>query len=175
MNAAAYRPVIVRTIRATAAALATRLVAEDVEDLAQDTLLALWTRQPKDRVGCEWAYAAKTARNVTLDGLRRRGAKKRGRAQTDSLHDAARPDVATASFEAEILARDELVQMMQIWRRQLSCGAFNVLCLRMVAGLSSEETAHALEMTVVAVDCHLHRARRAVGMVPGRRSARGAW
>lgn len=163
VNAEAYRPMIMRTIRATANALDATLVAEDVEDFAQDTLLALWEKQPREPVECEWAYARKTARNVTVDGLRRRDAKKRGHRRTESLDQVREPAGETASFEEGLLILDELDRIVRGWRRQLSRRAFNVLYLRTVAGLSSGETAHVLGMTVNAVDSHMHRARRVIG------------
>lgn len=164
LNGAEHLPLIRRTVVATARVFDARLSPEDVEDLAQETLLALWRKSSSKTIECVWAYAQKSARNITIDGLRRRSAEKRGSGQTVSLEELRAVAGTTPSFEGAVLARDELDALVKSWCLELPRLSFRVLYLRVVHGLSTKEIGEVLGLSASAVDSHAYRARRTLGL-----------
>lgn len=66
-----------RTIRTSAARFNQRLSPECVQDLMQEVLLRLWRAGMEAKLNDRPGYVHRVAANVTVDELRRRGAKKR--------------------------------------------------------------------------------------------------
>jgi RNA polymerase sigma-70 factor (ECF subfamily) len=128
----------------------------DPEDALQDGLLAAWRGAGTFRGEASvrsWLF------QVVLHASRRRSRRRAGEpARHDALEDAA--DVAAGDPRAdERLAARETGAALERALASLSPPAAEVLLLRDVEGLSGEETAAVLGVTVAAMKTRLHRAR----------------
>jgi RNA polymerase sigma-70 factor (ECF subfamily) len=128
----------------------------DPEDALQDGLLAAWRGAGTFRGDASvrsWLF------QVVLHASRRRARRRAGEpARHDALEDAA--EVAAVDPRAdERLAARETGAALERALASLSPPAAEVLVLRDVEGLSGEETAAVLGVTVAAMKTRLHRAR----------------
>jgi RNA polymerase sigma factor (sigma-70 family) len=160
MHAISYLGLIKRSILRVAWRYTVFLQPADVEDLVQETLLALWRRGPQIRPESTSGYIAQAARNLTVDSLRRRGAKKRGDRKTAPLESVPEPSSYAATPEAQLIASDALQFELERCRRILTERSFEILRLVYVDGLSSGEVAGRLACSQSTVDSALHRAKR---------------
>ena len=135
-----------------------RLSAEDIEDLAQDTLVRLVSRETPEAVSAT-SYASRVAHNVTVDALRRSSAARRDKRKTVPLEDGLPVATEPAKHDEQLMHRQQLAEAIAAWRRVLTRKRFRAVCLRWLLGLSSLETAELLGTTASAVDSLVHRAR----------------
>ena len=122
------------------------------EDLTSETFVRAWTAPEPIRSATVKGYLFTIARNLWLQGLRR---SRRHVEVEDTLVDRA-PGPAEMAEAATRLERllTRLEQVPEVNR--------TALWLRAVEGLSYEEIAQALEVSVAAVKVKIHRARRAL-------------
>lgn len=150
------RATVLRTTRSFGAAL-----QEDrIDDLVQETFLSLLARGAHKDVIRVPAYLAGIARNVTIDALRHKNAKRRDEQKTTSLSDAAAVPSPAPTPEEEVILRDEFSRGVAVLRRLLSSRALRILLLIHVKGLTSREASAALGLSPSAIDTTVHRARR---------------
>jgi RNA polymerase sigma-70 factor (ECF subfamily) len=139
----------------------------DAEDLAQETLLRAFGRWGVTRPGIRSprAYLLRTATNVWIDGLRRRG--------TESREPDADPDAtpgATASPERAADLRRAGARILQ----RLSPQERAALVLKEAFDMSLDEIADLLATTTGAVKAALHRGRERLAEPEGGRASRRA-
>jgi RNA polymerase sigma-70 factor, ECF subfamily len=125
--------------------LAVRLGDErDARDALQETLIAAWQGLPRLRDADRfWPWLAGIAANKATDAVRRR-----------SSQNGHRPELAAAvvaDAHGALAVRQALDRLPERWRE--------VLLLRLVLGLSEEETAAALGVRVGTVKSRSARAR----------------
>jgi RNA polymerase sigma-70 factor (ECF subfamily) len=125
--------------------LAVRLGDErDARDALQETLIAAWQGLPGlRRADRFWPWLAGIAANKAADAVRRR-----------SAHNGHRPELAAvvvADAHGALAVRQALDRLPERWRE--------VLLLRLVLGLSEEETATALGVRLGTVKSRTARAR----------------
>jgi RNA polymerase sigma-70 factor (ECF subfamily) len=125
--------------------LAVRLADErDARDALQETLLAAWQGLPRLRSADRfWPWLAGIAANKAADAARRR-----------PPANGHRPELAAeavADAHKGLVVRQALDRLPPAWR--------DVLLLRLVLGLSEEETAAALAVRVGTVKSRTARAR----------------
>jgi putative glutamine amidotransferase len=131
---------------------------ESAEDLAQEAFLRLWERAPTDLGAAERvAWLQRTATNLALDELRRRGVRDHGALEEEAIASLTR-DGAEALAVREALAR-------------LSAHERLLVLLRFQAGLSYAEIAETLAIGAEAARKRVSRARRAfadayLGLIP---------
>lgn len=155
-HASRVRASVLRTTRSYGAPL-----QEDrIDDLVQETFLTLLARGSEKEVASVPAYLARIARNVTIDTLRHKSAKKRDEQKTTSLSDASAMPSPAPTPEEEVILRDEFARGVSVIRRLLSSQACRILLLLYVKGLTSREASAAVGLSPSAVDTAVHRARR---------------
>lgn len=122
------------------------------EDLVSETFVRAWTSPEPIRSATVKAYLFTIARNLWLQGLRR---SRRHVELQDSLPDPG-PDPADLAAASSTLERllAGLAQAPELHR--------TALWLRAVEGMSYEEIARALGISLAAVKVNIHRARRAL-------------
>ncbi len=119
--------------------------AAAAEDLCQDTLLAAWRRAPRDvRPEQLRAWLHRTARNLALDELRRRGRRESAPLADEHAEPADPDDGAAAAALATLTPHQRLV-----------------LLLRFEAGLSLAELGALLDVDADAARKRVARARTA--------------
>lgn len=153
------RRLIVRTIRQYSATRGHRLRPEDVEDVAQETLLRLWRAAAKVSPARLGSYLRQSARNAVIDLFRHENAAKRGhgaRAGPSNLEQIATDDRSVEEILQEKAALDERFNAL---RSILSPRAVTVLRLVFGAGLTSSEAAARLHVSVSSIDSIVFRAR----------------
>ena len=151
--------IVRRTIRRTAERFGVVLQPACVEDLAQDTYVALLERGTSAGVRSFPAYASRVARNLTIDRLRRRRATRRDEGKTDSLGESEPSTQHLVSPEEEVLARLELLHYLKLLRQLLSPRVIGALILIHGLGYTSSEAGVRLGISPSGVDSLLHRAR----------------
>jgi RNA polymerase sigma-70 factor (ECF subfamily) len=149
-DAAAHRDLLTVLARLLRGYFGRRLTdgAADLEDLVQDTLLAIHLRRDTYDTAqpfTPWAYAV--ARYKLLDHFRRRGVRR-----TVPLEDAGEL-IASETAESGAVRRDLDRLLMSLPERQRTL----VMDVR-ITGLSMEEAATKSGMTVTAVKVSVHRA-----------------
>jgi RNA polymerase sigma-70 factor (ECF subfamily) len=161
---------LVRTHQARVYSFAMRMCrnVEDAKDILQETFLGMIRSIQEFREESRfttWLY--RIASNACLK-KRRRGVYDPAPEQELSLDelmprpdsDGRRPEIADWSEDAErALLRGELSDRMEAAIDKLPKEYKIVLVLRDVEGLSAEETAQAVGLSVAAVKSRLHRAR----------------
>lgn len=153
------RQLIKGAIRQYSAARGHRLRAEDVEDVAQVTLLRLWRAAKRISPESPRAYIRQSARNAVTDLFRYENAAKRGygeRARPADLEQTAADD---PSIEESLLTKEALEERLAVLRNALSPRAMTVLRLVFGAGLTSSEAAARLNVSVASIDSIVFRAR----------------
>jgi RNA polymerase sigma factor (sigma-70 family) len=152
-----------RRIGWTARRSGVRLQADAIDDLTQDLLLRLWQRGTTTAVGDFRAYALCCAGNLTIDALRRRGAKKRSAPGTANGNGAELLPNWPATPEETTIGRDELRHHLAQCRRLLSARQYRIFTLVYVAGYTSREVGERIGLETSSVDSVLHRLRRSLG------------
>ena len=122
--------------------------ARDVEEATQDTFVQVWRNLDRfrgDAAPFTWLY-----RIATNEALQRR---RRSRVDTVELVDEHAPvsDAAIEQSELQTLLVEEIRSLPFEYRAPL--------VLRDLEGLSNEEVADALDLTVAAAKSRIHRAR----------------
>jgi RNA polymerase sigma factor (sigma-70 family) len=151
-----------RRIGWTARCSGVRLQADAIDDLTQDLLLRLWERGVTSAVGDFRAYALCCAGNLTIDTLRRRGAKKRSAPGTANGNGAELLPNWPATPEETAIGRDELRHQLAACRRLLSARQYRIFKLIYVAGYTSREVGERIGLETSSVDSILFRLRRSL-------------
>jgi RNA polymerase sigma factor (sigma-70 family) len=165
-----------RRIGWTARRSGVRLQDHAIDDLTQELLLQLWQRGVTTAVGDFPAYVLSSAANLTIDALRRRGAKKRLAPETANGNGAMLVAPWPPTPEQAVIGRDELRHHLARCRRLLSARQYRIFTLIYVAGFTSREVGERIGLETSSVDSVLHRLRRALGesgVVIRPRAARG--
>ena len=149
---AAYREVLSRIAARLRRYFARRLfeLPDDVEDLVQETLLALHQRRGTYDPGltvAAWVYAI--ARHKMVDLLRRRG---RCEALTEPLDDLAENQLLAAAPDQQPARRDLALLLATLPPAQRLA-----IVLTRIEGLSVAEAAHRGEVSVSALKVQVHR------------------
>lgn len=147
------------SIRRTAATFGVTLQEDAIDDLVQDTYVSLLERRNGREVRNPSAYAARTARNVTIDNLRHRSAGKRDLRKTAPLSEVPTVSRCACSPEEAVIQRIHLQERLQALRRLLSPRACRVILMIYGLGLTSREVAASIGLTPSGVDGLVHRAR----------------
>jgi RNA polymerase sigma-70 factor (ECF subfamily) len=130
--------------------------AEEAEDAVQDVLIKIWgKREEWSRWGNMEAYCMTAARNTCLERLR---SKKGRHVEVEVAAYLRSPDQDPADRAQERELRDRLRECMETLPEK----HYLVMQLREVEGLSYQEIAEALGLTMDQVKVYLHRARSAV-------------
>lgn len=125
------------------------------EDIAQDTMLRLWTIHedlPPDKAH---GMAITIARHLAIDRLR-----KQHTASLDSLQDTSRNAIRQLAVEDTSLEERENEEWLQRHLKKLPSNEYMVLHLRQVEKKNSEEIAAILGIKQESVPVLLSRARR---------------
>jgi RNA polymerase sigma-70 factor, ECF subfamily len=155
--------------------------SHDSEDMVQETFVrAFRARDTLQHAGAARAWLYRIATNVCLDELRKRPPRARGpelgppmtvahevpqpRAENEWIEpmpgawiDGARSDPAATYSQRESVALAFVAALQVLTAQQRA-----VLLLRDVVGLSADETAKTLDITLSAANSTLHRARSAL-------------
>lgn len=131
--------------------------AETAEDVAQEVCMALITALPRfdDRGAPFEALVYRIASNKVADAHRAYARTPR----TVGDDDGGVLDESVESAETAVVDRDEALRAWALLGK-LSTRRREIMVLRVAVGLSTQETADALEMTVGAVRVAQHRALR---------------
>ncbi len=121
----------------------------EAEDIVSETFVRAWNSPASLRVQTEKAYLFTIARNHFLHGRRRAW---RHAELDEQVRDPA-PGV-----QAVVEQKEELARVRSVLRAMPEVDR-SALLLRAVEGLSYQEIATALELTVPAVKTRIHRAR----------------
>jgi len=140
-----------------------RLQDDAIDDLVQDLLLRLWQRGTSSAVGDLRAYVLCCAANLTIDSLRRRGAKKREAPDTTNGDGSVLLPPWPPTPEQTVIGRDELRHQLAHCRRLLSARQYRIFTLIYVAGYTSREVGERIGLHTSSVDSVLHRLRRSLG------------
>lgn len=175
------RHLIVGAIRQYSAARGYRLRPEDVEDVAQETLLRLWRAAKRISPARLRAYIRQSARNAVTDLLRYETAAKRGYGEHPYPSDLEQIAAGAHGIEESLQAKEALEEQFEILRNVLPPRAVVVLSLVFGAGLTSSEAAARLHLSVTSIDSIVFRARTrlaarcglSLGSRRNRRSVRG--
>jgi RNA polymerase sigma-70 factor (ECF subfamily) len=164
---AAVHPPVLRYCRARLAQGAGD--ATSAEDMAQDTMIALFKALPTVDLnsGPLLALAFTIARNKIVDTVRRRGISR------IDLTDQVPDRVCTAEAPDELCVRAEQARMVQRLLGRLPERHRDVLRLRLIEGLSAAETAAVLGSTPGSVRVTQHRAVTALRRYLAERPAPG--
>ena len=125
---------------------------EEAEDLTSETFVRAWTSPEPIRMETVKGYLFTIARNLHLQVLRR---SRRHVEMPEELADTAPDPLARAERSSQV---DAVLEAL----RELPESSREALLLRAVEGLSYEEIARALGISLVAVKVRIHRARAAL-------------
>lgn len=123
--------------------------AAQAEDIASETFARVWLVPTELRLGTVKAYLLTIARHLFLKGLRREA---RQVELDDRLPDPAPSPAARAEHRAELAAVLQALQRLPEVDRA-------ALLMRAEEGMSYEEIAAALGLSLTAVKVKIHRAR----------------
>jgi RNA polymerase sigma-70 factor (ECF subfamily) len=157
---AVSRDELLRTVRSGILRylLARGLPDHDAQDVAQETCLGVLRALPTwtDRVPSVWASVFAIARNKIADRARSYA----GRREVPMGHHAFVADVVTdpQAGPGELVEHDEGAQRVRALIEDLPPTQREVLLLRVIVGLSTAETAAALNLTVGSARVLQHRA-----------------
>jgi RNA polymerase sigma-70 factor, ECF subfamily len=124
----------------------------EAEDITSETFVRVWTSVDPIEIATVKGYLLTIARNLFLQSLPRR---KREEVLHDGLRDPRADPLARAESRSELAAvHERLLQMTDIDR--------SALLLRAVDGLSYEEIATTLGISLASAKVKVHRARLAL-------------
>lgn len=130
--------------------------AEEAEDAVQDVLVKIWAKRGEwDRWENMEGYCMTSMRNLCLERLR-------GKKGRHVAAEAAGHLQSTDRNPAERTQDRELAARIRECMEALPEKHYLVMQLREVEGLSYQEIAEAMDMTMDQVKVYLHRARSAV-------------
>lgn len=158
-DAAAYREALRRIAQRLRAFFARRLsqAPDDVEDLVQETLLALHlqrgTYDPALPVGA-WAHAI--ARHKLVDLWRRRGRREALHEPLDELDESLHPQAAEPAAEP----RRDLLRLLD----ELPPAQHRAITLTKLEGLSLAEASARTGVSVAALKVQVHRGLKALAL-----------
>jgi len=137
--------------RVMSVAASFRLAEEDAEDIAQDTMLRLWTmRDELKRYRSVEALAVSVARHLCIDSLkRRRTLPLNGKIISDESHSRPDDELETADDRAWLERR----------LRRLPPREYQILRMRQVENKSNQDIADILGITPQSVATKLSAAR----------------
>lgn len=153
------RQLIVGAILQYSAARGHRLRAEDVEDVAQETLLRLWRAAKRISPESLRAYIRQCARNAVTDLFRYETAAKRGYGERAGPLDLEQIAAVDSGVQECLQAKEALEEQFEVLRNVLPPRAVAVLSLVLGAGLTSSEAAARLHLSVTSIDSIVFRAR----------------
>jgi RNA polymerase sigma factor (sigma-70 family) len=136
-----------------------RLGSEDVEDVVQETLLALHLKRgtwDESQAFSPWLYAI--ARNKLIDNLRRRG--RQAHVPIDDIGELRAGDLQPGETPAEINGVDAERMIAKLRGRERE-----IVVAISIEGASARQVAERLGMTEGAVRVALHRALRSLAKV----------
>jgi len=136
--------------------------SDDAKDIASETFIRMWTAKNDIVVETVKAYLLKIARNIFLQ-------KKRNKKQNVKLDKS----IVDSSIRADTLAEDrsELQHVLNAMR-ELSEIDRMALVMKAIDGLSYQEIAHVLDLSVSAVKVKVHRARLKLALLTSTREER---
>lgn len=127
---------------------------QEAEDVAQDTLLKLWTHLQELRPGEEQAWVMTCTRNACLDRLRGKSRGRRLLSLVGLPEPAATPDSAAQA--------DERQRLLMRAVRALPEPGRSLLILRDIQDFDASTVAQILDLSVNQVKVYAFRARRAL-------------
>lgn len=131
----------------------------DAEEAALDTYIRLWNSIPPERPSKLGAYAAKLARNLSLDRLRRKTAGKRD-SRGDVIFGELEECISAPDSVSQRLEEQELVFMINTYLLTVD-KLSRILFVRRYFGMEEvSELAAKFGMTPQAVSGRLYRVRR---------------
>ena len=136
--------------------------SDDAKDIASETFIRMWTAKNDIVVETVKAYLLKIARNIFLQ-------KKRNKKQNVKLDKS----IVDSSIRADTLAEDrsELQHVLNAMQ-ELSEIDRMALVMKAIDGLSYQEIAHVLDLSVSAVKVKVHRARLKLALLTSTREER---
>jgi RNA polymerase sigma-70 factor (ECF subfamily) len=135
---------------------------DEAEDITSETFVRAWTSPAPIRTETVKGYLFTIARNLHRRGLRRSG---RNVPLEESIEDPGADPLAVAEQKALLRAVMERLRALPYSDR-------SALLLRAVEGLTYEEIARALGISLAAVKTKIHRARLACAVVRNRQEDR---
>lgn len=135
----------------------------DAEDITSETFVRAWTSSARIRTETVKGYLFTIARNLYLRGLRR---SRRNVGLQRPIADTAPDPLAVAEQKAQF--RAVLGRL-----RELPEADRSAVLLRAVEGLTYEEIARALGISLAAVKTKIHRARLAFADIRNQQEERG--
>jgi RNA polymerase sigma-70 factor, ECF subfamily len=129
----------------------------DAEDITSETFVRAWAASEPIRVATVKGYLFTIARNLFLQGLRRK-------ARHVELHDEHVDP--RAGPHAQVEWSDELREVLSELQKLPEVDR-SALLMRAVDEMPYEEIARALELSLAAVKVKIHRARRALASIRG--------
>lgn len=153
------RDFILKAVRRHSRGIGCQLRPDEVEDVAQETLLRLWQAPRTIRPTQLRAYLAQSARSVLVDRLRAANAAKRRESKQKISTDVALVASADPSADEHLALRQEFKERMRSIASVLSPQMMVVLRLVFCAGLTAEEAASHLNVSHSAIESAVHRAR----------------
>ena len=142
--------------------LAGRILGDEgaAEECVNDALLRAWNSIPPQQPTHLGAYLLKLTRNLALDGLRTRRAKKRGGGETDAVIDELSEVLGTAESAESALDAKELGAAVNRFVRALPEREGNVFIRRCFFAESAAEIARRYGMSEGGVKVSLSRTRK---------------
>ncbi|MCU0616093.1 MAG: RNA polymerase sigma factor [Gemmatimonadaceae bacterium] len=138
----------------------------DADDAMQDTFVAAWRGAHGFRGdGTARAWLFTIARNAVRHTARRRVGEPDHFAPLDAADSLDAIALAAGWGSASESSTADRVQLVQVALQQLEALDRDILVLRDMEGLSGDETAAALELTLPAMKSRLHRARLRLAVI----------
>lgn len=127
--------------------------AEEARDVAQESLVRLWSHRERVRTDTARSWLLRTAHNLAVDRMRRRAARPEVDGDNLVLRDEDNPDPERSAHAGQ-LGSAIAKALGRLSERDRS-----VVILREVQGLSYGEIAETLDLPLGTLKAMLHRAR----------------
>lgn len=168
-----FRRIVLLAVRTAARSQGIRLRPEEIEDIAQETLLRLWSRASAIQPGDQRAYVSRATKNILIDLIRSKRSAKRDGGEAGGSEILESWPSTDPSPEELLLGKEALAQRLAVCRKALPHELAELVLFVCGAELSSKEAAAILGISAAVVDSLVHRARhrlrRATGLVIQRR------